>query len=520
MAWIRPASLRWRLTGWVAAVMLVVVAAIFVVVYSDTGTELGSQIDRDIAGDTGQLAQYLRSSPAGAVQVATEAGRYMSSQTYSATSTLLFVMVPGRATVSNHSEVFSAGPPDEGETAAEQAAENEQARRLDVPRLGYSVRRVPDVGQMRILERAITVGRVRLVVGAGEPLAIIERAQHGVARAFLLAGAITIALALIASYFAGSRVSAPLRRLAAIATRVNAGDLAPRMKTTERQGSEVQVLADAFNHMLDRLAEAFAGQREFIADASHELRTPLTVIRGQLDVLAAQPNPPRDEIERVQRLVQAEIARISRLVEDLLFLARAEETNFLRPEDIELRPFVVDLWDGVSLTAERHYELGPVPNGTLHADPDRLAQALRNLARNAIEHTAPGTGLVRLEVTRAGADRVHFTVLDDGPGIPAAERERVFERFHRTDPSRARSAGGTGLGLAIVRAIVEAHGGEVRARHPALGRGAQIELILPGARTESGSDRARSAGRSESSTDRANAGDEQDQDEREARHRP
>jgi signal transduction histidine kinase len=252
------------------------------------------------------------------------------------------------------------------------------------------------------------------------------------------------------------------------------------MKTSERSGSEVHVLAQSFNHMLDRLAEAFASQRKFIADASHELRTPLTVIRGQLDVLAAQLNPPPAEIERVQRLVQAEITRISRLVNDLLFLARAEEIDFLHVEDIDLRPFVADLWDGVSLTAERRYELGPVPEGTLRADPDRVAQALRNLARNAIEHTAPDSGLVRLEVAPQGIEGVRFTVLDDGPGIAHAERQNVFKRFHRTDSSRARSAGGAGLGLAIVRAIAEAHGGEVRARDPVRGRGAHIELVLPG----------------------------------------
>jgi signal transduction histidine kinase len=197
-------------------------------------------------------------------------------------------------------------------------------------------------------------------------------------------------------------------------------------------------------------------------------------------VLAAQPNPPAAEIQRVQRLVQAEITRISRLVNDLLFLARAEETDFLHVEDIELRPFVADLWDGVSLTAERRYELGPVPEGTLRADPDRIAQALRNLARNAIEHTAADTGLVRLEVERESADRVRFTIVDDGPGITRSEWGRVFERFHRTDSSRARSAGGAGLGLAIVRAIAEAHGGEIRARDPVRGRGAHIELVLSG----------------------------------------
>ena len=140
-----------------------------------------------------------------------------------------------------------------------------------------------------------------------------------------------LALALLASYLAGARVSAPLRRMAAVAARVDAGDLGPRMELTGGRTDEVRVLAEAFNHMLDRLAEAFTSQREFIADASHELRTPITVIRGQLEVLAAQEDPSPEEVRRVERLVQAEITRISRLVDDLLVLAQAEQTEFPAP---------------------------------------------------------------------------------------------------------------------------------------------------------------------------------------------
>jgi two-component system, OmpR family, sensor kinase len=349
-----------------------------------------------------------------------------------------------------------------------------------VPRLGYSTRMVPDVGNVRILERPVAVGTIPVVVGAGEPLVVVERAQRGVARSFLLAGMLTFALALVASYLAGARVSAPLRKLAAVAARVDAGDLEPRIEASRGSGEEVQVLAEAFNHMLDRLAEAFRSQREFVADASHELRTPLTVIRGQLEVLVAQEHPPEAEVRRVERLVQAEITRISRLVDDMLLLAQAEQTDFLRAEPIDVRPFVSDLWDGVSLTADRRFEIGPVPAGQLEADPDRLAQAVRNLARNAIEHTDAETGLVRLAVERVAPDKLRFAVVDDGPGIPAAERERVFERFHRTDPARSRAVGGTGLGLAIVQAIVEAHGGQVRATDADNGTGARIELVLPG----------------------------------------
>lgn len=477
---VLPGGLRWRLTAWVAAVLVASVAVIFVLVYEHTGSVLRGQIDHDIAGDTRQLAQVVESLRGRShAQVAAALSRYVTAQPYTANSTLLFGLIAGRGAVSNHPEVFGSATGEENESVPEQQLENAAGRRLLVPRLGYSTIEIPDVGKMRIHERLATTGVVRVTVGAGEPLATISRAQRGVAKSFILAGGITLALALIASYLAGARVSAPLRRLASVAARVDAGDLEPRMEVSGRRGDELRVLAEAFNQMLDRLADAFASQREFVADASHELRTPLTVIRGQLEVLAASRSPSAEEVRRVEQVVRAEIGRINRLVDDLLLLAQAERTDFLRPETIELDAFVADLWDGISLTADRDFELGPVPRGPLRADPDRVAQAVRNLARNAIEHTAPDTGLVRLEVERLAGDRVRFAVIDDGPGIPPAERERVFERFHRTDEGRARSTGGAGLGLAIVRAIAEAHGGYVRARD-ANGRGARIELVLPG----------------------------------------
>jgi signal transduction histidine kinase len=267
--------------------------------------------------------------------------------------------------------------------------------------------------------------------------------------------------------------------MATVAARVDAGDLHPRIHDAAGQAEEVKVLADAFNHMLDRLTDAFAGQRAFVADASHELRTPLTVIRGQLEVLASLQDPPASEVRRVERLVQAEIARISRLVDDLLLLAKAEQTEFLRLAPIDVAPYVEELWDGMSLLAQRRFELDGVPAGTLVADPDRVAQALRNLVANAIEHTVAPHGLVRLRVETVAGGAVRFVVEDDGPGIPEDQRERVFHRFHRTDSARSRSSGGTGLGLAIVRAIADAHGGSVRAEVSPEG-GARMILELPG----------------------------------------
>jgi two-component system, OmpR family, sensor kinase len=445
--------------------MLLSTALAFAVVYVNTGTQLRGQTDLDLRGDVSQLAEALRPQQNASLGHAGRAAtNYLRAQPYSATSTLLFVLIPGLAPITTQGDV-----------------------RTPV-RFGFFTQSVPGVGKLRFLERKVQLAGRPSVVGVAEPMAIVARAQRGIARALGVAALLSLFLALVASYVAGRRMSGPLRRMAAVAARVDAGDLDPRMEETAGIGEEVQVLADSFNHMLDRLEVAFESQRDFIADASHELRTPLTVIRGQLEVLAASADPTAGDVARVERVVQAEVTRMARLVDDLLLLTAADQLDFLRPEPVEVHQFVTDLWDGLSLTADRHFELGEIPHGWLDADPDRLAQALRNLGRNSIEHTAEGDGLVRLEVSAAPGGRLRFAVIDDGPGIPAAERERVFERLYRTDISRTRRPGGersgtgAGLGLAIVRAIAEAHGGRARVVDLNGHAGAGVELVLPGFR--------------------------------------
>jgi signal transduction histidine kinase len=453
---ILGASVRWRLVAWVTGVVLAVSAVTFVVVYDKTGSQLQAQIDHDVAGDVSELRQAIRAlhsdSPA---RLLTDVRSYIGAQPFGATSTLLFASIPGHGTASNHPELLGDAGADDGETVTQQVAENALgARLLDAP-IGLSSRDAVDVGQIRLDSQIVDVGRLRIRVGAGEPTAIIGRAERSLAASFGIAGALALVLALIASYLAGAAVSRPLRRLARVAARVDDGDLDPRMEISATASSEIRVLA------------------------SHELRTPLTVISGQLEVLAALDHPEPEEVRRVQRLVAAEIARTSRLVDDMLLLARAERSDFLRLQDVDLAPFITELWWSTSVNHERRFELGAVPAAGLTADPDRLAQALRNLLRNAVEHTSDPDGLVRLEVDARPGARVRFAVIDDGPGIPADQRERIFERFHRTDASRTRAVGGAGLGLAIVLAIAEAHGGSARAL-PAPGGGARSEIELPG----------------------------------------
>ena len=475
-------GLRWRLAGWVAVLSLVCLAIAFVAVYRGTGTQVRRQIDAEIAGDAGEFAHNLASSdPRSSAQAKKDTTRYVTGQPFSGSSTLLFAVIPGAGTSTNVPELFSDRPPDEGETQAEQDQENRQAARLLTVGDGYTTLPLPDVGELRLFKRTVHLNSAsklsRVVVGVGEPLVPVVRAQRGVARAFILAGVLALAGALLGAWLIGTRMSRPMRRMAAVAARVDAGDLAPRIHD-EGQAGEARVLADAFNHMLDRLTEAFAAQRAFVADASHELRTPLTVIRGQLEVLASQRHPPEEEVRRVEALVQAEIARVSRLVDDLLVLAKSEQPQFLRTQHIDVSVFVEELWRTTTMLADRRFELQVVPEGTLLADPDRLAQALRNLLANAIEHTTADIGLVLMRVAPAPDGRIRFIVADDGPGIPADQRARVFDRFHRTDTARDRASGGAGLGLAIVDAIAKAHGGRVSASESSAG-GAQVELELP-----------------------------------------
>lgn len=459
--------------------MLITLAVTFIVVYRDTGSQMRTDEDNDVRSDATQLARAMGQSHIDSpTQLLARARAYAGARTYGSSESVLFAIVPGTGATSDYPELFG-GPPDHGETQAEQNRENGVGHELAVPKPGYATQPAPDVGTLRTYEVRLDVDGVRAYAGAGQTLDSVARVQANISRAFLAAGGIVLALAVLIAYLLGARVSAPLRRMAGVAAHIDGGDLGPRMQLPPSTSRELRVLADTFNNMLDRLALAFEGQRQFVADASHELRTPLTIMRGQLDVLATglDGEDGVTEIRRVQRLLQAELARVTRLVDDLLLLAQSDRADFLRPERIELDELVTEIWDGLSLTATRDFQIAALTPVAVVADPDRLAQALRNLARNAIAHTREPDGIVRIELAVTD-ELVHLTVSDDGPGIPPQARERVFERFYRTDPARSRAEGGAGLGLAIVRAIVEAHQGTIRVTQSELG-GARFEVELP-----------------------------------------
>ncbi len=280
--------------------------------------------------------------------------------------------------------------------------------------------------------------------------------EIGVSAAVLLA---LCALAL----WAVRRGLRPLDDMAKTADEIASGaDLGRRVEPADTD-TEVGRLGAALNTMLGRLEDAFveksqseARLRQFVADASHELRTPLTSIRGYAELLRRGAFVGDDDRSKALRRVEGEASRMSGLVDDLLLLARLDQGRPLERAPVDLRRVCRDAVDDAQLAEpDRLVELVAPAPVTVAGDRDRLAQVAHNLVRNALVHTTPGSP-VRVEVSTASGMGV-LRVVDEGPGLTAPRRERVFDRFYRGDPSR--TGEGTGLGLSIARAIAEDLGG-------------------------------------------------------------
>jgi two-component system, OmpR family, sensor kinase len=289
--------------------------------------------------------------------------------------------------------------------------------------------------------------------------------------ALQIAVGVNIGVLILASMLAwviAGRVLQPLRLLRDTSRNISETDLTQRLPV--EGDDELADLARTFNEMLDRLEEAFASQKSFISDAGHELRTPITIIRGHLDVMGDDPEERRETLD----LVRDELDRMSRLVNDLLLLAKASRPDFLQPETVDLDDLTRELFAKASALAPRDWRLASVGTGRIVADRQRVTQAVMNLSQNAVTHTVNGDAVELGSELRNG--RVRLWVKDTGPGVPEHEQARIFERFVRLD--RAPAGEGAGLGLAITRAVAEAHGGRVELdSHP--GAGARFTVIIP-----------------------------------------
>jgi signal transduction histidine kinase len=266
----------------------------------------------------------------------------------------------------------------------------------------------------------------------------------------------------------------PLGDMATAARQITRADDLSRRVPYANRPDEIGDLARAFNQTLERLERLFRSQQRLLADVSHELRTPLTTIRGNLDLMRRMGDMDPESLGAIQ----VEIERMTRLVGDLLLLARADSGGLpLEHKLVELDNMLFDVYRQVRvLEPPIEIELTAVDQVTVLGDADRLKQLFLNLVENAVKYTPPG-GVVRLSLSKE-ADWAFFEVSDTGVGIPPENLPHIFDRFYRVDKSRARAQGGSGLGLSIAKWIAQAHGGAIRVSSH-VGEGTTFRVTLP-----------------------------------------
>jgi two-component system, OmpR family, sensor kinase len=355
-----------------------------------------------------------------------------------------------------------------------------------------------DGADVRVTARATPDG---LIVVTGLSRAEVENTLHRLLIIELAIGLSVLAVALVATAY-GVRLSLrPLRRVTSTAREVTA-ELSPEGAGLDRRvpvapsevDSEAGQMAESVNTLLGAVETQFAARvaseermRQFMADASHELRTPLTSIRGYAELARMRRANGTADVESdadTLNRIESEGTRMSRLVDDLLLLARTDRGAAPQLEPVDTADLVSTAIEGVQAAfPQRRIEGAVDPEVPLYGDYDQLLRVVRNLVTNAAVHTAPG-GPVRVSAYREGGDSV-LRVDDSGPGLPPDEAAQVFERFWRADKARTRARGGSGLGMSIVRSIVEAHGGTVRF-DSSVRSGSTVTVRLPSSPTPAG----------------------------------
>lgn len=319
---------------------------------------------------------------------------------------------------------------------------------------------------------------------AAASLQPVDEAVARLMRALILAGALALMAASLASWWVIQRGLRPVDRMIDTAAAIAEGDLSRRVPDAGA-GTELGRLGAALNEMLGQIeagiAERAKGEarlRRFVADAAHELRTPLTSLRGYAELYRQGALPTAEAVANAMGRIESEGARMARLVDDLLLLARTDQGRALERDPVDLVRLAREAAeDFAAANPDRPLTRDLDDSAIVTGDPVRLRQAIDNLLANVRAHTPPRTP-ARVSVHRNGR-WVELAVGDAGPGIPAENQARIFERFWRGDPARVRGgAGGSGLGLSIVDALVTAHGGTVDVRSEP-GQGAEFTIRLP-----------------------------------------
>jgi signal transduction histidine kinase len=311
-----------------------------------------------------------------------------------------------------------------------------------------------------------------LTIVTGRSLAGIDETTGTVTRLLAIALPILLVFVALTTWIVVARALRPVERMRREVDDVTAANLDRRIADPGSR-DEIGRLASTMNRMLDRLDASQKAQRRFISDASHELKSPLASMRQYAEVARAHPN--RVSAGELSDVILDEGARLERLVQGMLVLAKADERT-LAPNRaaVDLDDLVLAEARRLKDTTQLSVDVSGVGPARVHGDIGLLGQALRNLADNAARHAADR---VSFELAHTSGE-VLLATSDDGNGIPEAAREKVFERFVRLDEARARDSGGSGLGLPIVREIAVAHGGSVVATVGPLG-GARFELRMP-----------------------------------------
>jgi two-component system, OmpR family, sensor kinase len=303
-------------------------------------------------------------------------------------------------------------------------------------------------------------GGVSGYIEALTPLGRLDVANQEFQVILLVLGAASLAAALLGSWAIAGSALRPIDRMTGTAHVIaRSRDLSHRIDVPSHR-DELGRLATTFNEMLESIETCYLAQQRFVSDASHELRAPLTAIQGNLELLHRHKDMPEGEREEALDEALKEANRLSRLVADMLALARADAGSTLKRSPIDLDPIVLDAFrEARHLSRGQALSLSSFEPARVEGEEDRLKQLLLILLDNALKYT-PANGQITVSLQRQAVDAV-ITVHDTGTGIPPDDLPHVFERFYRADPTRSRDPGGTGLGLPIAQWIAQQHGGGI-----------------------------------------------------------
>jgi heavy metal sensor kinase len=450
--------IRIRLTVWYVLLLTAIFVGLGSFVVLQLRADLTDALDRDLRADAVQIARGYQFE--GSEDFVDVSGTVLSG----ATSAAQVLDPQGRILYSYGEPIASSIAPVEARANTLRGQDRLLTVRLDGERHRVLVLRVNRRGHVRLLAVA-------------ESLHKVDESVQRVLILLLLAGPAALIATALGGWWLARKALLPVERMARQAEAIGIDRLDERISPPGIE-DEIGHLALTLNAMLDRLERGVVEKHRVVADAAHELRTPLTAMRTELEVTLGD-----DGLDPAARAVLEsaleEVEGMSRTVENLLTLARVDEGR------LELLTARLDLLDASESAVEPLRPIAAAKGLWLEvegqhceatADPQRLEQALKNFVENAIKFSPPGSG-VRVTVW-CRDDEVGMTVADDGPGIAAEHRERVFDRFYRVDPARGRNAGGSGLGLAICREIAVAHGGRVWLESEP-GKGSAFTLALP-----------------------------------------